>query len=233
MPDSRPVPGEPARRRHGGLGRAAAAGLAVLLGAQPAMASTQILYYDVDHPWLGKIGTYVNDIVRQGSNVTVTSTMRVAAAILGIVVHREDADRVERWTDGRLVYFNGVTTINGKPVAVHGTAQGNGFVVTSPHGTITAPADVATNNPRSCSFIRRNMIFAVNTGTIEPGHVTGGEAVMLQSAGGEIWTRHYRIESVHTHAQVWLDQRCVPVKMSVVISGTDISMPLTHETDLP
>ena len=213
--------------------RAAALHAALTWCTAPAVASTQILDYEVDHPWLGKIGTYVNDIVRQGPRTTVTSSLRVVASILGIVVHRQYADRVELWQDGRIVYFDGVTTVNGNAFPVHGEAQGNTFVVTSPDGTAVAPADVYPNNPWSCAFIRGTMIFAVNTGTVEPAEVTGGEPAPLTIDGKSLQTRHYRVESARTHAHVWLNQECVPVRMDVVISDTNISLILTGETDQP
>lgn len=218
--------------------RSFAAGCAALftalaLFASGALASTQILDYDVDHPWLGKIGTYVNQIVRDGTATTVTSTLRVDARILGIEVHREYADRVELWQNGRIISFNGVTTVNGKPFPVQGKARGNAFVVTSPEGSKIAPADVYPNNPWSCAFTRGSSIFAVNTGTVEPGQVTGGESVEVDIDGKRLLTRHYRVESTHTHANVWLDPRCVPIKEDVMMSGTDITLILKKESDAP
>jgi hypothetical protein len=213
--------------------RAAILCVPLILCAPAAVASTQILDYDVEHPWLGKIGTYVNDIVQDGATTTVTSRLRVVAGILGIVLHREDADRVEVWRDGRLVYFNGVTVINGKPFPVRGAARGNQFVVTSPNGTAIAPANVSSNNPWSCAFIHGTTIFAVNTGTVEPGRVTGGEQTMLVIGGKSFPAWHYRVESARTHANVWLDRNCVPLKESVMILGTDISLILRHRSDAP
>lgn len=201
--------------------------------AAPAAASTQILDYEVDHPWLGKIGTYVNAIVRQGPTTTVTSTLRVIATVLGIVVHREYADRVELWQDGRIVSFRGVTTVNGHAFPVHGEARNNVFVADSPDGTQTGPADVYPNNPWSCSFVHGTEIFAVNTGTIEPAKVTGGEPARIEIHGKDQVTRHYKVESERTHANIWLNERCVPVKMNVIMSDTDISLVLIHETDEP
>jgi Family of unknown function (DUF6134) len=213
--------------------RAAALYAALAMSPASAVASTQILDYEVDHPWLGKIGTYVNAIVRQGPRTTVTSSLRVVASILGIVVHRQYADRIELWQDGRIVYFDGVTTVNGKAFPVHGEAQGSTFVVTSPDGAAIAPADVYPNNPWSCAFVHGTTIFAVNTGTVEPGQVTGGEPATLDIDGKSLWTRHYRVESARTHANVWLNQQCVPVRMDVVISDTNISLVLTGETNEP
>jgi hypothetical protein len=221
------------KRRRRAVIRAILAGVPLVLSAPAAFASTQLLDYDVDHPWLGKIGTYVNTIVRDGATTTVTSKLRVDASILGIVLHREDADRVEVWRDGRLVHFNGVTVINGKPFPVHGEARGNEFVATSPDGTAIAPANVASNNPWSCAFIHGTTIFAVNTGTVEPGRVTGGEAETLAIDGKSLRVWHYHIESAHTHGDIWVDRNCVPVKESVMIGGTDISLVLRRKVDEP
>jgi hypothetical protein len=207
--------------------------VALSLAAVPACASTQVLQYNVVHPWLGKIGTYVNTIVRRGEDVTVTSSLRVVASLLGIVVHRQYADRVEVWHDGRLVSFDGVTTINGKPLPVRGRASDGHFVVTSPDGTVAAPADVYPNNPWSCDFIRGTSVFAVNTGTVEPAQVTGGYSVYIELGQQQVVAREYRIESKRTHARVWLSPSCVPLRMDVVISGTNISLILAHETRSP
>lgn len=207
--------------------------LAALFVVAATPASTQTLDYDVLHPWLGKIGTYENTILRQGATVTIKSRMRVVARILGIVVHREYADRIELWRDGRLIGFSGVTTINGDSVSMQGQARGNVFVITGPAGTITAPADVTPNNPWSCDFIRGTTVFAVNTGTVEPVRVTGGQPEVLDIAGRETPTRHYRVESASTHAQVWLNDQCVPVRMDVINNGTNISLVLTQETEAP
>jgi Family of unknown function (DUF6134) len=213
--------------------RAIALVLTVLLTVAATPASTQTLDYDVLHPWLGKIGNYENTILRQGTTVIVKSKLRVAAKILGIVVHREDADRIEIWRDGRLVGFSGVTTINGHSVAIRGKASGSVFVVTSPAGTVTAPGNVTPNNPWSCNFIHGTTVFAVNTGTVEPAQVTGGQTVALDIAGHKILTRYYRVESARTHAQVWLNDDCVPVRMDVINNGTNISLVLRRETEAP
>jgi len=205
----------------------------VLLTVAAATALAQTLDYDVLHPWLGKIGTYENTILRQGTAVTIKSKLRVVARILGIVVHREYADRTELWRDGRLIGFSGVTTINGDSAAMRGEARGNVFVITSPAGTITAPADVTPNNPWSCDFIHGTTVFALNTGTVEPVQVTGGQPEVLDIAGRKTWTRHYIVESARTHAQVWLNDRCVPLRMDVINNGTDMSLVLTNETEAP
>jgi Family of unknown function (DUF6134) len=223
----------PVSRRGAVALRAVVLAVVAALHLHAALASTEILDYDVVHPWLGKIGTYENAVRREGDGVTVTSRLRVVASIVGIVVHREYADRTELWRDGRIIAFSGMTTINGKPFPVRGQANGSAFIVTSPGGTVTAPADVTPNNPWSCDFIHGTSVFAVNTGTVEPVSVTGGQPAAITIAGRPLWTRQYRIESARTHAQVWLSQTCVPVRMDVVNAGANISLVLNRETDIP
>jgi hypothetical protein len=171
--------------------------------------------------------------LRQGTTVTVRSKLRVVGKVLGVVARREYADRIEIWRDGRLVGFSGVTTINGHSVAIRGEARGSIFVITSPTGTIAAPGNVTPNNPWSCDFIHGTMVFAVNRGTVEPAQVTGGQPEALDIAGHRIRTRHYRVESARTHAQVWLNDQCVPVRMDVINNGTNISLVLSRETEAP
>lgn len=207
--------------------------MALFLYVPTAVASTQVLEYNVVHPWLGKIGTFVNSIVRRGVDVTVTSSLRVVANLLGVTAHREYADRVEVWHGGHLIGFNGVTTINGKPFSIRGQLAGNHFIINSPDGTIMAPADVHPNNPWSCNFVNSTSVFAVNTGTVEPTRVTGGQLAPVEIGGRWVWARNYRVESALSDAHVWLDQTCVPVRMDMVVSGTSISVVLASERDTP
>ncbi len=79
----------------------------------------------------------------------------------------------------------------------------------------------------------RHSVFAVNKGTIEPARVSGGQVVSLPIDGREVQARQYRVESARTRAHIWLSQTCVPVRMDVIISGANISLILTHETDTP
>jgi hypothetical protein len=199
---------------------------AVWLSFAAMPASAQTFDYDVLHPWLGKIGTYENQILHQNTAVTVKSRLRVVARLLGIAMHREYADRTELWRDGRLVGFSGVTTINGQSATIRGEAHDDVFVITGPDGTITAPGNLTPNNPWSCDFIHGTTVFAVNTGTVEPAQVTGGQRDRLEIDGKSTWTRLYRVESANTHARIWLDDRCVPLRMDVINNGTNISLVL-------
>src|SRR5579871_6202940 len=93
--------------------------LGALLAALPAadgaaIPAAEVLSYRVKHAIYGDIGTYRNTIEQSGDTTTVLTEVHFKATLLGIVVHREDAERQERWRGGRLVFFHGVTTKNGR-----------------------------------------------------------------------------------------------------------------------
>jgi hypothetical protein len=213
--------------------RAAALYAALALCPASAAASTQILDYEVDHPWLGKIGTYVNRIERQGSRTTWPPRCALSLSFWGSSC---TARTPIGPNPGRTAGLS-ISTASRRWTArrFRCTARRKAASSSWPRrdGTAVAPADVYPNNPWSCAFVHGTTIFAVNTGTVEPGQVTGGESAALEIDGKSLWTRHYRVESARTHANVWLNQECVPVRMDVVISGTNISLVLTGETDQP
>jgi uncharacterized protein DUF6134 len=178
-------------------------------------AGTHVLRYRVNHATYGDIGTYSNTVEQTGDTITVQTEAHFKVSLLGIVVHREDAQRTERWRGNRLVYFHGVTTKNGQPLVLQGEAEGDGFVIASPRGTVTAPADVHPANPWSANFLGSDTMMRVDTGAIEPVRVTGGEAENLTFDGATLPTRQYEIDG-KTHYKIWLSETGqVPVKFSV------------------
>src|SRR6185312_9926525 len=99
-----------------------------------------------------------------GDHVQIDTELHVAVKLLGVVVHREDAARTETWQGGRLVRFDGVTETNGTKLAIHGEARGDQFVVTTPSGTITAPATVHPSNPWAAKVLDTDMMMSVKSG---------------------------------------------------------------------
>lgn len=190
--------------------------LAVLPAASgDAVPAAQVLRYRVKHATYGDIGTYSNTVERGASTTTVRTEVHLKVSLLGIVLHREDAEREEQWRDNRLVFFHGVTSKNGHAIEVRGQAQGDGFVIDSPRGTLTAPADVHPANPWSANFIGSDTMMHVDTGAIEPVRVTGGGETNLTIDGRPLQTRQYEIDG-QTRYTIWLSEADqVPVKFSV------------------
>jgi hypothetical protein len=212
-----------------------AAGLALLLALCGTAAHGAETYsYTIHHPSFGNIGTYTDRVDRRDGTVAIDTTVHVVVRALGIVVHREDAERSELWRDGRLAAFRGVTQVNGKPLEVQGEARPEGFVVRSPDGTAVGPLDLVPAEPWQLSRLAElhgpvtGTLLSTRSGHLDAFSVTGGEATRLPVHGFEIAVRHYAIAS-DKHQEVWIDARGVPVAFRTVESGTPIDFTLSRE----
>lgn len=217
----------------------AAAGLRPALadpaGANPAGGTpetpgppAQVYQYRVEHPLYGDIGTYTNIVTRSGDTADVETKLHVVVKLLGIVVHRQEAERREHWQHDRLTLFRGVTETNGKPIEVEGEAEGNAFVITSPAGTVTAPADIRPTNPWSPSVLKAEMVMSTKSGRIFPAHLNDVKDEVVETAAGKP-ERLRRFDVVTDKPQtVWLDDHNVPVAFRTVEDGTPIDFVLTR-----
>jgi hypothetical protein len=194
--------------------------------ASPAAASQVQLIYRVDHSLFGDIGTYSNTVETSGNMTTVLTKAHFRVRVLGLVMHREDATRTERWNGGRLVYFHSVTNKGDGPIEVTGEATASGFVIRSPKGTFTAPAAVHPANPWSPNFLASRTMMRVDTGTIERVSISGGGEAPVKVDGQAILAREYEVAG-STRYRVWIDGRGVPVKFSVDDASGKITFMLT------
>lgn len=178
-------------------------------------ATSHVLRYHVAHATYGDIGTYSNTVEQSGDTTTVLTEVHIKVSLLGIALHREDAQRTERWRGDRLIYFHGITTKNGQSLELQGEARGDRFFIASAHGTATAPADVHPANPWSANFIGSDTMMRVDTGAIEPVRVSGGEATNVIIEGATLRTREYEIDG-QTRYKIWLSEAGqVPVMFSI------------------
>ena len=162
----------------------------------------------------GNIGTYVNLVQSTGDVTTVQTTAHFLVRMLGIGLHREDAERTERWQGGRLMSFFGVTRKNGETIEIKGEARGNDFLITSPLGIINAPATVQPANPWSVNCLNSTTMMRVDNGKIERVRVSGGAPTAVTIDGTSIPAREYEIDGA-TRYKIWFDQRNIPVMFTV------------------
>jgi hypothetical protein len=206
---------------------------AALLVALPAdegaaVPAAQVLRYRVKHAIYGDIGTYSNTIEQTGDITTVLTEAHFKVSLLGIVVHREDAQRQERWRGDRLVSFHGVTTKNGQRLEVRGEAHGDSFVIASPRGTFTAPADIHPANPWSANFLGSDTMMRVDTGAVEPVRISGGAETSVTINGVRLRTRQYEIDG-KTRYKIWLSEaEQVPVMFSVDDDSGEVTFTLAR-----
>lgn len=180
----------------------------------PTPSLNEQLRYRVSHSVFGNIGTYINVVESAGDTTTVRTTAHFVVKALGVGLHREDAERTERWQKGRLVSFRGVTKKNGDTIDVKGDANGNDFLITSPTGTFTAPATVQPANPWSIKCLQSTTMMRVDDGKLEKVRVTGGAETTVPIDGASIPARQYEIDGT-TRYKLWFDRQNIPVKFVV------------------
>jgi Family of unknown function (DUF6134) len=201
--------------------------LAVIVAVRPAASETAAQFvYSVTHSVFGDIGTYTNTVEPTRDGTTVQTKAHLEVKLLGVRMYREDAERTERWQGTRLVSFHGVTDKGEGPAEVKGEARGNNFVITSPQGTVAAPASVHPANPWSASFLRSNTMMRPDSGKIEQVHVGSGQETAVKIDGATIAAMKYEIDG-DTRYTVWLDGRGVPVKFWVDDDSGKVTFTLT------
>jgi hypothetical protein len=190
-----------------------------------ASTPTQQLRYRVRHSVFGNVGTYTNIVQTVGDMTTVRTSAHFLVTVLGVPLHREDAERTERWQGGRLMSFIGTTKKNDDTLAVKGEASGNDFVITSPLGTLTAPATVQPANPWSAKCLNSTTMMRVDSGKIERVRVSGGSETTVAISGTTIPVRQYQIDGT-TRYKIWIDQHGIPVMFTVDDDGGEVTFTL-------
>ncbi len=204
----------------------AAAGLAGLAPLSQAATPMQ-LTYRVTHSTFGNIGTYINTIEPSaGGATTVQTRAHFEVKMLGVTLHREDAQRTERWQGNRLISFNGVTTKGNDATVLRGEARGNNFVISSPTGTITAPATVHPANPWSANFLNSNTMMRPDNGKLERVNVSGGQEAVVTIDGKPLRARKYEVSGDGRYT-VWLNAQGVPVEFVADDDGGKVTFTLT------
>jgi hypothetical protein len=202
------------------------------LAPAAAFAAERTFDYKVTHARYGVIGTYHRTIDQADGVITADSRLHIAVKVLGLVVHREDADQTEVWRGQRLASFESVTKVNGERIEVHGAAQDNRFVVTSPTGVTMAPANVAASDPRSLNQLGPGTVVSIKSGKIFSVTVTGGESAPLL-LNGVMTPAHCFHVSTSTQAdkwEVWIDAQGVPIRFRSLESGGAVDFTLVSES---
>lgn len=186
--------------------------------------------YSIEHAPYGNIGTFSDTIEQNGDTKRIDSRLRVAVRILGIVVHREEADRTEIWRDGRLVSFHSMTRVNGHPIEVTGEARPDGFVITSPDGTTVAPGTIYPSSPWVAHITDGPaLMMSTKTGKLLPVTTLGGEQTQIEVRGSNVPVHHFEFLT-DKRQDVWMDAQGVPVRFRTEQSGKPVDFVLASET---
>ena len=206
---------ESQRSSRAGLLAAVVAGLFAAGTAMPARAEAPLqLTYDVSQSMVGHVGTYVNTILPSARGTTVETQTNFLVKMLGMRIYSEQAQRTEQWRGNRLISYQSVTDENGRPLVVNGRADGGSFVINSPNGTVTAPANVRPANPWSAVFLGSNTMMRPDTGALEHVRITSLGPANVTLNGRTIPTQSYEVDGDQKYV-VDLDGRGIPVEFKV------------------
>ncbi len=207
---------------------AAVVAAAITLATGLAAAPIQ-LTYRVTHSTFGNIGTYTNTILPGSGGTTVQTRAHFEVRMLGVNLYREDAQRTEHWQGNRLVSFEGVTSKGDATTAIRGEARGSVFVISTPHGTVTAPGTVHPANPWSANFLGSNTMMRPDDGRLERVQISAGEPAVISLDGRAVVTRKYQVVGT-TRYDVWLDNQGIPVKFVADDSSGTVTFTLASCT---
>jgi hypothetical protein len=198
----------------------------------PANASRQIYEYRILHPSFGNVGTYTNTIDKLGDKTEVTTELHVVVKLLGIVVFQQEAERTELWQGDRMIAFHSVTNTNGDALIVSGVAQGNDFVITTPAGVTTAPANVHPSNPWSLKVFESDTMMSTKTGEFFPVSVSDSGQDDVTIDGADLKLHRYDIIG-RKHDVVWLDDNGVTVAFEIEQGNTLVDFHLARSLNQP
>ncbi|MBV9521831.1 MAG: hypothetical protein JO010_03505 [Alphaproteobacteria bacterium] len=203
--------------------------LAASLARAAAAAPDQTYVYEVEHPQYGNIGTYSDTVEQIGDQRRIDTKVRVAVKVLGIVMFRQEADRSELWRGDHLVSFHSVTVTNGDKIEVTGEAKNGGFLISSPAGTVLAPANVYPSSPWAAAMPQPAMMMSTKTGKLFPVRVAdAGQPAIVSLYGSPVEVRHFAFQT-DKHQDVWMNRRGIPVRFRTEEDGTPIDFVLNPQ----
>ena len=199
-------------------------------GAGVSAPQSHTYTYSVEHALYGNIGTFSDTVEQNGDTKRIDSKLRVAVRILGIVVHREEADRTEIWQGNQLISFHSITKVNGSAIEVNGEARPDGFAITTPSGTTVASGNVFPSSPWVAHLSDGPaLMMSTKTGKLLPVTALGGEQTRIAVHGTDVAVHHYEFIT-DKRQDVWMNAEGVPVRFRTEQSGKPIDFVLASET---
>jgi hypothetical protein len=201
-------------------------GAAASTGGAADPANEQVFEYQIKHPIFGDIGTYINAVKTMAGKTEVSTTVQVAVNVAGTLIFRQDAARRENWDGDRLVAFTSVTQTNEERLEVRGQARDGSFIVTSPQGSVVAPATVRPSNPWSMAIVKSDMMLAPMSGRLFRAQITNHEETIRLQDGRTRKLRRYEILGDKRQV-VWFDEGGVPLAFRSEEGGVNIDFVLS------
>lgn len=182
--------------------------LLVLMGADPALAceappSPQV--FEIEHEFLGKIGTHTIEFRCAGDELVVATTVRITVELFFATAFEREAGYREVWRDRHLIRFRGRTIDNGRINAVSARRDGRRVLIRGQEGEIAAPAEIVPNHPWHPDVLRHKLAFDLSTGELLSLHAVplGEDTVQI---GGRRVTALKFVTLGDRRRELWYDE---------------------------
>jgi hypothetical protein len=167
--------------------------LAVLGWTVPVAGQEQdeIRVYNIHHALFGDIGTLTDQIMREGLETRVATRAEVNVCVLGITLHRVQAEWSEIWHEDALKEYRAITMRNGRTTSISGQHKDGKFILRTQEREFTAPADIHPVHPWSLRFVRAATLISPESGRIFPASIVDGGDETISVGGAKRRVRHY------------------------------------------
>jgi hypothetical protein len=149
------------------------------------------------------IGKHDFAVARDGENVDVDIHAHFKVRMAFIPLYGYDHQDHEVWRGGCLAQMDSETNDDGKKVAVHGVAKGDGFAVKGLHGEAMLPACVKSFAYWDESFLTESRLLNSQTGEYETVNLTRHGVETLQLSGRSLAAEHYSLHTGHFGIDLW------------------------------
>ena len=158
-----------------------------------------------------EIGYHNFRLLGQGPEQQLESEARYNVKFLYITVYNYAHNSHERWQGGCLRQIDASTQDNGEALAVRGSQNGKGFVVTGSRGQVTLPPCVMTFAYWNPDLLAQSRLLNVQTGEYLDVRVQAlGEETISVRGGAQralrysLQTRDFRIDLWYSPDKEWL-----------------------------
>lgn len=189
-----------------------------------------VFVYEIQHPYHGAIGTHTNIVKGETGTTVVNSRTRIAVKLGVLTLYRQVADRTEVWCDGRLKYYDSVTTTNGRDDVVRGWARSDQFVIDRNDTRIVAPADIVPTNPWFSGITEATTLISPVRGKLQNVDIKSTTRERVRLADREIDAAHFKIAG-DLNLDIWYDDEGGLVKFTYPSKHDVLTFTLTERRD--
>ena len=150
------------------------------------------------------IGSHRIAFHRDGTTLTVATTVAIKIKIAFFTVYRYRQQGGEVFRDGRLVSYDATVDDDGTFKQIKAEAGPKGLAVDGPAGKFIAPAGTMISGYWNVATVKQTRLIDATEGKLLKVAFTGGKAQTIEVAGRSVPARHYRMTG-DLEREFWYD----------------------------